>query len=219
MKSVVLPALLVVVVGTAAGLAFNSARTDGRISLSRNYFEIARNPVPAPDAPLVARTDPPRVTRGTAESAGGEAAGKALEHDFKVIDTRGMIDLVWSQDAFNGYAVFIDARDHETYHAGHVPGAFNVYNYDVDKFYPAFAPCIENAETIVVYCGGGSCEDSIFLATELTRRGIAFGRLHVYEEGWKGWTASGEEIQTEDAECTVDGVSVAGAGGIHGDTP
>ncbi|NOT01914.1 MAG: rhodanese-like domain-containing protein [Phycisphaerales bacterium] len=224
MKTIVLPALVITAVGAAVGMGFNSVRTEGRIILGRNYFQIARHPDSTPltdrgaGAGIIATRSSDSKGGGTGDSVAGTAP-KIVEHDFKVIDTKAMMELVWSQDAFNGFAVFIDARDHETYHAGHVPGAFNVYNYDVDKFYPVIAPCIEAAETVVVYCGGGSCEDSIFLATELTRRGIAFGRLHVYEEGWKGWSASGDEIQTDDAECAMDGVSVAGGDGIHGDTP
>jgi hypothetical protein len=39
----------------------------------------------------------------------------------------------------------------------------------------------------VVYCGGGQCEDSIFMCRELDSAGIPYAKLFLYEGGYHEW--------------------------------
>jgi rhodanese-related sulfurtransferase len=79
---------------------------------------------------------------------------------------------------------------------GHVAHArnFAVWEADVDfkvqalrDEHPAEAP-------IIVYCGGGNCDDSKMLAEKLHAAG--FTNVRVYESGFPDWQQKGRPIET-----------------------
>ena len=54
--------------------------------------------------------------------------------------------------------------------------------------------------TIVIYCQGGNCEDSIFLAEDLVyRHGVDPSIVHIYEPGWEEWQKRGGAERAGDA--------------------
>jgi len=85
--------------------------------------------------------------------------------------------------------VCLDDRDHE-YAEGHVPGAFQFFHYRAPEFLPTLLPVLLAAEKVVVYCGGGSCEDSEFAALMLAEVGIPKEKLIVFAGGMKEWKAN-----------------------------
>ena len=119
----------------------------------------------------------------------------------------------------NGSLVFVDARNAAAFEEGHIPGAYNIDNYNVDKHLPGVRPLLDFADTIVVYCGGGECEDSIFLASELEARGLRRETIRLFEAGMTAWSESGmpieqghdpfngDEVGFTDASTTDEGVS------------
>ena len=52
------------------------------------------------------------------------------------------------------------------------------------------------AAIVVVYCGGGDCEDSIFMCRELVETGLASDNIFLYEGGWHEWSESDQPTQT-----------------------
>ena len=91
--------------------------------------------------------------------------------------------------------VFIDARDDRHYEEGHVPGAYQFDRYYPEKHLPAVLPACLTAMKVVVYCTGGSCEDSEFAALALKEAGVPQDRLLVYAGGMTEWGANGWPVE------------------------
>jgi 3-mercaptopyruvate sulfurtransferase SseA len=59
---------------------------------------------------------------------------------------------------------------------------------------------MQEAGYVIIYCAGGDCEDSIFLATDLVYRyGIEKEVLYIYEGGMEEWEGLGHPIATGEA--------------------
>ena len=92
--------------------------------------------------------------------------------------------------------VFIDARDDDHYQSGHIPGAYQLDHYHPENYLATVLPVCQSAEKIVVYCKGGSCEDSEQTAIFLRDAGVAREKLFVYAGGFDEWTANHQVIET-----------------------
>jgi len=86
-------------------------------------------------------------------------------------------------------ALFLDARTDYEYAEGHIPGALNLPAYEFEERFPDLADLIEEAPSLVVYCGGIECSD----ATEIAERLLEVGHtdVYVFESGWQAWIDSG----------------------------
>lgn len=92
--------------------------------------------------------------------------------------------------ALSGVAV-LDARPALFYRFGHIPGAKNLSKDAFDAQFRAIEAELRSeaaAHGIVIYCSGGDCEDSAYVASRLSREG--FGSLAIYEGGWEEWQDS-----------------------------
>ena len=90
-------------------------------------------------------------------------------------------------------ALIVDAREREEFAEGHLPGAVNV-PYDDAMRDPALVRSLEpHDRPIIVYCSGGSCESSRYLA-ELMVRDFQLKRVLVYEGGFPEWAAAGKPV-------------------------
>ena len=78
--------------------------------------------------------------------------------------------------------VFIDARDDDHYHP--------------ENYLATVLPVCQTAEKIVVYCKGGSCEDSEQTAIFLRDAGIPRDKLFVFAGGFDKWSANKQPIET-----------------------
>jgi rhodanese-related sulfurtransferase len=99
--------------------------------------------------------------------------------------------LEWFRDPRHrlGGVIFVDARKASLYQEGHIPGA-----YPLDRFYPeeelpAVILAGAAADPVVVYCNGGSCEDSRYAAAQLVEAGIDRSRIRVFTAGFQEWSA------------------------------
>jgi rhodanese-related sulfurtransferase len=92
--------------------------------------------------------------------------------------------------------VFVDARDEQHYMAGHIPGAYPFDRYRLENYLPSLLPVCQTAETIVIYCTGGSCEDSGFAALTLRDAGVGNAKLFVYSGGITEWQNTGLPLET-----------------------
>ena len=181
--------LLVAGVGIALGFAANALSPRG-LELGRNYFPGGDTPVPvSPQAvsPANPATNAPASDGSpVAESpVFARLRGKGLQPG-----TLAEIQQLHADPRFAlGAIVFLDDRDHE-YAEGHVPGAYQFFHYRAQEFLPTVLPVLLAAEKIVVYCGGGTCEDSEFAALMLTEIGVPREKLIVYVGGMKEWKAN-----------------------------
>lgn len=172
MKMTLLSAITIGILGSLVGVGVNAVRGRDSISLGRNYFKIATTVV----------SDEP-----TTPTEGDHPVAEAPKHPFTPASVGDVIDWYQSQEYASGQVVFVDARNDEAYEEGHIPGAFQVDNYNFDRDFPLFREDIEEAEIIVVYCGGGECSDSIYVATGLEEMGIARSRIRLFEGGINAW--------------------------------
>lgn len=123
--------------------------------------------------------------------AGQGGAGQAGADGFMLKIDR-VLELLARQQS-QGDVVFVDARGPAEFAAGHIPSAFNI---GPDAFYggqyPPALDEIPKSYIVVVYCGGGECDASKLVALRLKEAG--FERLHIYEDGFTGWSAGNHPI-------------------------
>jgi len=93
--------------------------------------------------------------------------------------------------------IVVDARSHESYSRGHVPGAINLPYREIDASSTA---SISKDKVIVTYCAGVFCDASTKAAEKLTALGF---RVKEMLDGIEGWTKEGFPI-----EKTVLSVSI-----------
>lgn len=172
--------------GIVLGLVGNQLSPVG-LSLTRDYFPLdhpkpaptpttATNPVPSdatppPENPAPADDEIPRIDQSEAQTL------------FE--DPRREADLV----------VFVDARNRSAYEEGHIPGAFLFDHYRPEQHIAEVLPVCQLAELVVVYCNGGSCEDSLLTAHTLREMGIPADRFRLYEAGFADWSAAGLPVE------------------------
>ncbi|UCG32961.1 MAG: rhodanese-like domain-containing protein [Phycisphaerales bacterium] len=202
-KTVCVEILGLCVVAGVCGVAANAINPDG-IALAKNYFKLG-----ASDEQKGERTAPVRVEEPASETAevspaadrNGQVCENPPDKECIRVDENGLnlacFDFVYSSwvAAQQGEAaiVFLDARDEDGYVDDHVPGAVLVNHYRQAKYLPAVMPRLMNAETIFVYCSGGDCEDSRFLASSLIYdHGLSSDTVFVYEGGIEEWIAKGK---------------------------
>lgn len=193
MKRIVLPILVILVFGTAAGLGFNQGRSKNRINLSRNYFAVAGGTKPPQN---ITSTDPADADDPTNGDSDGTASGEsALSHPFTPVTLDEVVELYLSEEYLAGKIAFVDARDEKHFAEEHIIGSIHIDNYNADQMYDDARDALMTASTIVVYCGGGDCEDSIFLASYLTDRGIPIEKIRLFEGGMKAWLNDNLEVE------------------------
>lgn len=94
-----------------------------------------------------------------------------------------------------GKVVVIDARPALFFRTGHLPGAVNLPREGFQVAYEPLRARLERDrnQALVVYCQGGSCEDSDLIAAAL--RSLGFAQLTIFAGGWKEWQASGLPVE------------------------
>jgi rhodanese-related sulfurtransferase len=173
--------IILVVVGSALGLANNALRSD-RITLSKSYFAkpaAAKQPVAANG-----QADPAAEAVVSSRSA-------HPEHMFQIITLVEVEDLVNDPLYPGEVGVLVDARADDPYEAGHILYARQMNPYHSERYLPDVLPAAMEAEMVVVYCQGGECEDSIFACRELLDNGVSLEKIYLFEEGLDGWEAAG----------------------------
>jgi rhodanese-related sulfurtransferase len=181
LKSTVIPAIAIVVLSALLGLGFNAVRAKNRIEITRNYFRIAAVP-----------TDPPVVDAGRNPTVEPSTKGDGGSHPFTVVTTDEALELSEDGGRYSGEIIFVDARNDAHYEEGHIPGAYQIDHYNLDDYIDeAMLARLDGADIIVVYCGGGDCEDSIYLSSALLEFDVSIDKIRLYESGMAAWTEQG----------------------------
>ncbi len=177
-QSVLLEALVVALAGLLLALVANAVSPRG-LRLTRNYFPGQSGPVPIHSAkagPLSASNQLDLV------------ASRLQQHGLQLIRSNEVAQLFIDPRYQQGLVIFIDARNDQHFHDGHIPGAWQLDHYHAEKYLPTVMPLCLNAEQIVVYCNGGDCEDSEFAAMTLRDTGVPAQKLFVFTGGITEWT-------------------------------
>lgn len=90
----------------------------------------------------------------------------------------------------------VDARSPEEYMLGHIPGAINIPEGQVNEYFKKFEKQIRQANLLIIYCSGGSCGTSEEVARELIAKGISDSKVAVDQDGLPGWIRSKKPIET-----------------------
>ena len=180
--SVLREACLVLAAGGLLALAANFLSPRG-LSLTRHYF------------PEPIRTNAPAAN--TNVRAAAELTAERLKaQGLRVADHEQTARLFRDPRRDQESIVFVDARDEPHYAASHIPGAYLFDHYRPETYLPALLPVCLTAETIVIYCTGGDCEDSGYAALTLRDAGVPNEKLLVYPGGITDWHNHGLPLET-----------------------
>ena len=120
------------------------------------------------------------------------------------------IDLARAVELYNesaaGTVFFLDARTHETYLEGHIPGALNAPAAEImnhAEYILNNIPAVDDV-TVVVYCGGGDCRDSKAAFREL-KEGLGYTNVVIYKAGWEEWNDPKNALPSEEGDSPIFG--------------
>ena len=218
-KQAAIELVFLTLASVGVALAANQIRDKGHIQLSKNYFdkgsgaskkqadakpgEIPQSPPsPVKDSQPAASNGSAIPTRAPdpAKSAAAEnakaASKKPLEHEFQTITVDEAHTVLDDEKTAQGLNVFVDARDEEHFAEGHIPGAMRCFPYESEQCLDKVKAAADGAEKVIVYCGGGDCEDSIFMSAQLQEAGVPYEAIYLFEGGWKEWAAKGLHSET-----------------------
>ncbi|ANA39473.1 MULTISPECIES: rhodanese-like domain-containing protein [Geobacter] len=91
-------------------------------------------------------------------------------------------------------ALIIDARDRDSYGAGHIRDAVLLPLGEADQLIPPLAANTPKDRFLIVYCNGYDCHDSRALGEKLIRAG--FAQVYVFEGGFPEWRDAGYPVTT-----------------------
>lgn len=189
--------LALAVIGLVVGLSANSLRAKGSLELGKNYFYIP--PIEKPTPPV----QPDDTNNGdTGKSipekpkGGDEPSTAKPKYPYQTIDYDGVVAVLKDPDTQTGLNVIVDARNDHAYEAGHIPGAVQCDPYNVPQYWDNVEPRVMGAMKVVVYCGGGDCEDSAYMCRELVNQGVPMEAIYLYAGGWNEWDAKHGPVET-----------------------
>jgi rhodanese-related sulfurtransferase len=100
--------------------------------------------------------------------------------------TRAAIDLAeFRRRLRDGSAAFVDARSAAEYSRGHIFGAVSIPSLDKEQHLERVYELLPADQVIIVYCGGGECEDGHMVFEFLAENGIRLESLRIFEPGWE----------------------------------
>ncbi len=185
-------ALLLAVVGVCLALLANWISPRG-LSLARNYFPEIKPVV----SPATTNAAPARdVTNSTAPPQTESPEARIKASGLQVVDLNQVKQLLQDPGFTNGSIIVVDSRSDEDYQAGHIPGAYQLDYFHLEKYIAAVLPLCQTADKIVVYCAGGECDVSEMTAVTLRDSGVPAEKLFVYTGGMTEWETSGQPIET-----------------------
>jgi rhodanese-related sulfurtransferase len=177
--------VIVALVGAILAFAANAFSPRG-LKLSRDYFPKISRP-----AHTVTTGTGPSSSATNASTVDEQVLSRLKEQGLQAVDTPAAVALFNDPRRLQETIVFIDARDAEHYQKGHIPGAYQLDYYHPEAQLPQVLSACQNAEQIIVYCNGGTCEDSQFTAVMLRDAGIPPSKIHVYLGGITEWVKQG----------------------------
>ena len=84
-----------------------------------------------------------------------------------------------------GQAIFIDTRETEEYHGGHIRGAVSIPITASRTKKMEVLMNIPRDQLIITYCDGSDCNSSLELAHQLIQ--VGFENVLIFFDGWNKW--------------------------------
>lgn len=198
LKKTTIEFLILGISGLLIAFIVNSVRAKNSIKINKDYFDFG-----------LTINIPPDSTSADANSAGNTDAlpvEKDLnqpahpKHPYQEMTYDEVFELFNDPNTAMGLNVFVDARNDENYNEGHIPGALQCDPYFVGQYIDNIIDYVAGAEKVVVYCGGGECDDSIFMCRELLEMDVPMEAIYLFAGGWKEWSDNGSPIETGSSE-------------------
>lgn len=124
------------------------------------------------------------------DSPGSAIPVSKPKHEFDRADRADVEAFIRDNRFVTGKFVLIDARSVANYQAGHIAGALQYDHFRPQENLAQIVPACLNAEKIIIYCHGGSCDDSIFTARLIAGYGVPATSIAIYENGIEDWRAA-----------------------------
>lgn len=196
---ILLEAVLIAGAGVVFAFAANSLSPKG-LSLNRDYFHSAAD---APTDRAVTSTQQSQPATNTASAGTNvvvtpeDSVVLRLKEKGLLVVERAEVEQLFQDPRYEQeHILFVDARNDADYQAGHIPGAYQLDHYYPERYLAEVLPASQLAEIVVVYCTGGSCEDSEFAALMLRDAGVPADHLRVYVGGIHDWTKGGLPLES-----------------------
>jgi rhodanese-related sulfurtransferase len=184
-RRVLMEGWVIAFAGVLFGLLANAVSPRG-LSFVRNYFpEIEHGTDNLPAA--TAQSSPDAEAANASAGPQAAAVARIQQRGFKVAGLDEVTQWFHEPAFTEERIIFIDARKDDAYTEGHIPGAYQLDHYYPEKYLPDVLPAAQSAETVLIYCTGGECEDSEFTAVLLRDAGVPSERLQVFAGGITEW--------------------------------
>lgn len=95
----------------------------------------------------------------------------------------------------NKQAVFVDARDEAAFSQGRIKGAVSLPLGKFDAELANFKSKVPLSDTLVVYCNGYGCNDSMIEGKKLIANG--YRQVLIFEGGYPEWKDAGYPLEGE----------------------
>ena len=125
-------------------------------------------------------------------SRGAALANRSAEEIKELPPVSELADVQAAVASGDSTLASLDARLHEDYVAGHLPGALNLPVENLDESYAPLKDQLARMDRIIVYCDGGDCELSHDLAEAL--KGFGHKRVQLFAGGIAAWIEAGEKL-------------------------
>jgi rhodanese-related sulfurtransferase len=89
--------------------------------------------------------------------------------------------------------LFIDARPHNVWKRGRIPGAISFPEESTDSLIKAFKDTVALDRPLVTYCSGEECRASDMLAQRLQKEGYKY--IYLFFGGWVEWSQANEKVE------------------------
>jgi rhodanese-related sulfurtransferase len=192
-------AVLLVLLGTALGLAYNAAGRASSPQFGVAWFAsdpFAKLPTLAAAELSASSPEPGSFSTNISDpmAIGAAPTIQANVPEVPQLDRPMQIQLEAAKQFFDGDAAwFVDARDEQDCRQERIAGAICL-PYDEVAEDPARLDVLEDdGRPVIAYCGGGLCEVSLGVAWELIERGRS--RVLVYMGGFDQWVQAGYPVQ------------------------
>lgn len=211
MKQALIDVIILGLLSIGLGFGMNSVRGSRQIDPTKNYFKkeatrpaattTAADAKPVTPLPVTPEASSAKTTGEVVVSKPAVAQPanpapvdsskptKKLEHPYQEIHVDEVAKVFNDPGTKQGLNIFVDARKEDLYVEGHIPGAMHCDPYDAAQHIDAVVQRANGVERVIVYCGGGDCEDSIFLCRELIDAGVPEDSIYLFPGGWKDWSA------------------------------
>jgi len=185
--------LFVLGLGLPLSIVVNHHSASG-LDLARDYFP-GEKTIRKMESQTLAQTFDQEVVNGVERLKSKGLESIALDE---------LVALMESDSWMSGLTVFVDARTPEQHAEGHLPLAYLFNHYRPEPYLDEVMAASVVADRLIVYCNGGSCEDSEFAAQYLMEVGIPREKLAVFAGGMRQWKEAGLPIVLGDRHDDVE---------------